>query len=127
MSILLRFAMNPKGVELLYSNRIFDVLGQCQFMKAQIQDPTTTEMNFESSMELAERHQQLIMPTLRLIVAILCCYGGKNDTVLSKVCIYTYKSAYSWHIYMFYSIRPKPGPENNNQHWSICLNMNDVK
>ncbi|KAG2214103.1 hypothetical protein INT46_011905 [Mucor plumbeus] len=84
MSILLRFAMNPEGAELLYSNRIFDVLGQCQFMKAQIQDPTTTEMNFESSMELAERYQQLIMPTLRLIVAILCCYGGKNDIVLSK-------------------------------------------
>lgn len=86
MSILLRFATNPQGATLLYNNRIFDVLGQCQFMKAQIQDPTTTEMDLESSMILAERQQQLVMPTLRLIVAILCSYGEKNDTVLAKVC-----------------------------------------
>ncbi|CEP15804.1 hypothetical protein [Parasitella parasitica] len=84
MSILLRFAMNPSGAELLCSNRIFEILGQCQFMKAQTQDPTTTELNLESSMELAQRRQQLVMPTLQAIVAILCCYGGKNDAILAK-------------------------------------------
>lgn len=85
MSILLGFAMNPKGAELLYSNRIFEVLGQCQFMKAQIQDPSTTEINLESSMELSSRYQRLIMPTLELIVAILMTFGAKNDIVLNKV------------------------------------------
>ncbi|KAI8638705.1 nucleoporin Nup186/Nup192/Nup205 [Parasitella parasitica] len=84
MSILLRFAMNPSGAELLCNNRIFEILGQCQFMKAQIQNPTLTEMNLESSMELVERRQQLVMPTLQVIVSILCCFGGKNDTVLAK-------------------------------------------
>lgn len=85
MSILLGFAMNPQGAELLYNHRIFDVLGQCQFMRAQIQDTTATEMDLESSMELADRYQRLIMPTLELIVAILMTFGGKNDVVLNKV------------------------------------------
>lgn len=85
MSILLGFAMNPQGAELLYNHRIFDVLGQCQFMRAQIQDTTATEMDLESSMELADRYQRLIMPTFELIVAILMTFGGKNDVVLNKV------------------------------------------
>jgi hypothetical protein len=85
MSILLRMAMNPEGAEILFTNRIFEVLGQCQFMKVQQQDHTTTEMNIEVSRELAERRQQLITPTLKLIVALLCSYDGKNDLVLIKV------------------------------------------
>lgn len=85
MSILLRLAMNRHGAELLFSNQIFEVLGQCQFMKAQILDSTTAEMNIVASVELAERYQQLVMPTLKLIVALLCCYDGKNDVVLLKV------------------------------------------
>lgn len=85
MSILLRMAMNPEGAQILFTNRIFEVLGQCQFMKAQQQDHTTTEMNEEVSRELAERRQQLVTPTLKLIVALLCSYDGKNDLVLIKV------------------------------------------
>jgi hypothetical protein len=42
-------------------------------------------MNIEVSRELAERRQQLITPTLKLIVALLCSYDGKNDLVLIKV------------------------------------------
>lgn len=87
MSILLGFAMNPKGAELLYSHRIFDVLGQCQFIKAQLQVPPITEMNLEDSMELSNRYQRLVMPTLELIVAILMTFGAKNDVVLNKVCV----------------------------------------
>jgi hypothetical protein len=84
MSILLTLAMNPEGAELLFSNRIFEVLGQCQFMKAQQHDFTSTQMNIESFEELEERYQQLLMPTLRLIVAILCSYGGNNENVLKR-------------------------------------------
>ncbi|KAI7906401.1 nucleoporin Nup186/Nup192/Nup205 [Cokeromyces recurvatus] len=84
MSILLRLAMNPKGAELLYNHRIFEIFGQCQFTKAQQHDPTLIDMDIDACSELSERYQQLIMPTLKLIVAILCSYDGKNDQVLLK-------------------------------------------
>ncbi|KAG2192756.1 hypothetical protein INT47_008407, partial [Mucor saturninus] len=84
MSILLSLAMNPEGAELLFRNRIFEVLGQCQFMKAQQQDYITTQTNVGHSEELAERYQQLLMPTLKLVVAILCSYRGENETVLER-------------------------------------------
>ncbi|KAG2231221.1 hypothetical protein INT48_001223 [Thamnidium elegans] len=84
MSILLSLAMNPEGAEILFSNRIFEVLGQCQFMKAQQQEFITTQSNVDSSKELDERYQQLLMPTLKLIVAILCSYRGENNTVLQR-------------------------------------------
>lgn len=86
MSILLSLAMNPEGAEILFSNRIFEVLGQCQFMKAQQQQEfVTTKTNVDRSKELDERYQQLLMPTLKLIVAILCSYRGENNTVLQRV------------------------------------------
>lgn len=85
MSILLRLAMDQKGAELLLSNQIFEVLDQCQFMKTQALDSTTAEMNVDASAELAERYQQLVMPTLKLVVALLCWYNGRNSTVLLKV------------------------------------------
>ncbi|KAI9473490.1 MAG: nucleoporin Nup186/Nup192/Nup205 [Benjaminiella poitrasii] len=84
MSILLRLAMNPKGAELLYNHRIFEIFGQCQFMKAQQHDSTLADMDIDSTFELTERYQQLIMPTLKLIIAILCSFDGKNDQVLLK-------------------------------------------
>ncbi|GAA5798583.1 hypothetical protein HPULCUR_003988 [Helicostylum pulchrum] len=85
MSILLSLAMNPEGAEILFSNRIFEVLGQCQFMKAQQQQEfVTTKTNVDRSKELDERYQQLLMPTLKLIVAILCSYRGENNTVLQR-------------------------------------------
>ncbi|KAI8970167.1 nucleoporin Nup186/Nup192/Nup205 [Mycotypha africana] len=67
MSILLRFAMNPEGFELLYSNRIFDVLRQCQFMRAQQDPPTANQMDTGASAELADRYQRLMMPTRRFV------------------------------------------------------------
>lgn len=85
MSILLSLAMNPEGAELLFRNRIFEVLGQCQFMKAQQQDYIATQTNVDQSEELAERYQQLLMPTLQLVVAILCSYCGENQNVLERV------------------------------------------
>ncbi|KAL7312233.1 hypothetical protein PS15m_008020 [Mucor circinelloides] len=106
MSILLGYAMNPEGAELLYSHRIFDVLGQCQFMRAQIQDTTTTEMDLESSMELADRYQRLIMPTLELIVAILMTFGGKNDVVLNKTEIWARKQQMALISMLEYERRP---------------------
>ncbi|CAO3653036.1 unnamed protein product [Mucor hiemalis] len=82
MSILLTLAENYDGAELLYSNRIFEVLGQCQFMKAQQDDFTSTQStDFE---ELESRYQQLLIPTLRLIVALLCTYGKNNENVLKR-------------------------------------------
>jgi nuclear pore complex protein Nup205 len=85
MSILLSLGMNPDGAELLFSNRIFEVLGQCQFMKAQQPDFAATQMNIDSSAELTGRYQQLLMPTLTLIVSILSSFGARNDTVLNSV------------------------------------------
>lgn len=75
MSILLRLAMNPEGAELLFDNRIFEVLGCCQFMSVKVQ----------SNNELIERYQRLIMPTLKVIAAILSVYGNKNNKVILKV------------------------------------------
>lgn len=85
MSILLSLATNPEGAELLYSNRIFEVLGQCQFMKAQQQEFGSTQMNIDNSSDLSARYQRLLVPTLSLVVALLCCYDGKNDSVLKRV------------------------------------------
>lgn len=85
MSILLTLAENYDGAELLYNNRIFEVLGQCQFMKAQQDDFTSTQStDFE---ELESRYQQLLIPTLRLIVALLCTYGKNNENVLKRVSV----------------------------------------
>ncbi|KAF1796787.1 nucleoporin Nup186/Nup192/Nup205 [Mucor lusitanicus] len=106
MSILLGFAMNPKGAELLYSHRIFDVLGQCQFIKAQLQDPSITEMNLEDSMELSNRYQRLVMPTLELIVAILMTFGAKNDVVLNKAEIWARKQQLALTSILEYEGRP---------------------
>ncbi|KAL9541318.1 hypothetical protein MBANPS3_009192 [Mucor bainieri] len=106
MSILLGVAMNPKGAELLYGHRIFDVLGQCQFMKAQRQDPSTTELNLEASMELAERHQRLITPTLELIAAILITFGAKNDVVLNKAEMWARKQQLALTSILEYEGRP---------------------
>lgn len=76
MSILLRLAMNPEGAELLFENRIFEVLGQCQFMRVDMSNATS---------ELSERYEQLVVPTLKLITAILSVYGNRNNKVLLKV------------------------------------------
>lgn len=84
MSVLSTLAQNYEGAELLYNNRIFEVLGQCQFMKAQQDDFTSTQSTgFE---ELESRYQQLLVPTLRLIAALLCTYGRNNGNVLKRVC-----------------------------------------
>lgn len=85
MSVFLGLAMNPEGAEILFSNRIFEVLGQCQFMKAQQQDHLSTIANIDSSLELTERYERLLIPTLKLIAAILCSFGGENDTVTQRV------------------------------------------
>ncbi|CAO3664623.1 unnamed protein product [Rhizopus stolonifer] len=82
MSILLRLAMNPEGAELLFENRIFEVLGQCQFMRVDISNATS---------ELSERYEQLVIPTLKLITAILSVYGNKNNKVLLKAQLWARK------------------------------------
>ncbi|KAI9354412.1 nucleoporin Nup186/Nup192/Nup205 [Pilaira anomala] len=84
MSVFLGLAMNPEGAEILFSNRIFEVLGQCQFMKAQQQDHIFATTNVDSSLELTERYERLLIPTLKLIAAILCSFGGENDTVTQR-------------------------------------------
>ncbi|KAL0136800.1 nucleoporin Nup186/Nup192/Nup205 [Mucor lusitanicus] len=106
MSILLSFAMNPKGAELLYDHRIFDVLGQCQFIKAQLQVPPITEMNLEDSMELSNRYQRLVMPALELIVAILMTFGARNDVVLNKAEIWARKQQLALTSILEYEGRP---------------------
>ncbi|KAI8888214.1 hypothetical protein K501DRAFT_240949 [Backusella circina FSU 941] len=84
MSILLKLATNANGAQLLVDNRIFEVLGHCHFIRAQQQDLTTIQLYSDSSSELMNRYNQLLIPTLKLISAILICLGSMNDTVLSR-------------------------------------------
>ncbi|KAI8993542.1 nucleoporin Nup186/Nup192/Nup205 [Pilobolus umbonatus] len=84
LSILLTLAMNSEGAQLLLNHQIFEILGQCQFMKAHQQDLSVIQMSVDSSIELAERANQLLLPTLKLIVAILTTFGKKNNMVLLK-------------------------------------------
>jgi nuclear pore complex protein Nup205 len=96
MSILFSLAMNLEGAEVLYGNRIFEVLGQCQFMKAHQQDFASTNMNVDQSSELFKRYQRLLNPTLNLIAAILSVYKGQNNQVslrVRKYCMIIYESS----------------------------------
>lgn len=88
MSILLKLSTNKNGAQLLVDNRIFEVLGHCHFIRAQQQDLTTIQLYNDSSSELMSRYDQLLIPTLKLISAILICLGSVNDTVLSRVKYY---------------------------------------
>ncbi|KAI8064293.1 nucleoporin Nup186/Nup192/Nup205 [Gilbertella persicaria] len=83
MSLLLRIARDTKGAELLYDHRILEVLSECQYLKVQ-QDYTATEAMNEATAELNDRRQRLVMPTLSLIVTLLCTFQGRNDAVLLK-------------------------------------------
>ncbi|KAL4205904.1 nucleoporin Nup186/Nup192/Nup205 [Rhizopus microsporus] len=85
MSILLRLAMNPDGAELLFDNQIFEVLCQSLFMRVEQQNPASVQANISTSGELLDRYQRVMLPTLKLIVAILSTFGKKNAKVISKV------------------------------------------
>ncbi|KAI9255327.1 nucleoporin Nup186/Nup192/Nup205 [Sporodiniella umbellata] len=82
MSILLRLGMNPEGAKYLFNNRIFEVLGQCQFMRIDVSKITS---------DLLERYERLVNPTLKLITAIISVYGSDNNKLLRKAQLWTRK------------------------------------
>ena len=87
MTFLLTFAMYKEGAEFLYTHRIFEILGQCQFMKAQKQYSTSVETNTDSIAELDDRYRQVFIPTVSIVAAILISFRGENKDVIKRVSV----------------------------------------
>ncbi|CAO3614916.1 unnamed protein product [Cunninghamella echinulata] len=80
VSLFTRIALKKNGAELLMENGILEVLGQCEFIAAR---PNTSDK--DTNKLFVQRYEQLLLPTLRFIVTLLCSIGRLNGVMIEMV------------------------------------------
>ncbi|CAO3622543.1 unnamed protein product [Cunninghamella blakesleeana] len=80
ISLFTRIALKKNGAELLIENEVLEVLGQCEFIAAK---PNTSDKDTNNI--LVQRYEQLLLPTLRFIVTLLCSIGRLNGYMIEMV------------------------------------------
>ncbi|KAI9495748.1 nucleoporin Nup186/Nup192/Nup205 [Zychaea mexicana] len=89
MSLFLRLALSKEGSKLLVENRIIEVLNHCQFINARPEQNLLRAGRAYVESDFNNRYEQLLMPVLKLISALLCTLGHVN--VIDKVETWTRK------------------------------------
>ncbi|SAL99508.1 hypothetical protein [Absidia glauca] len=81
ISLFTNVASKQKGAQLLLESGLLDVLGHCDFIN---QRPASTS-NTDSDKTLKGRYDQVLLPTLRLIVTLLYSIGRENESLQEMV------------------------------------------
>ncbi|KAI8342800.1 nucleoporin Nup186/Nup192/Nup205 [Chlamydoabsidia padenii] len=81
ISLFMNVASKIKGAQLLLESGVLDVLGHCEFIGKR---PKPSD-NTDTDKTLMERYDQVLLPTLRLIITLLYNVGRANDSLLEMV------------------------------------------
>ncbi|KAI9314314.1 nucleoporin Nup186/Nup192/Nup205 [Dichotomocladium elegans] len=85
LALFLRLALSKHGAKLLVENRIVEVLGHCQFIAARPEPVMPRAEYVQLAPSLLERYDRLLLPTIKLLSALLCSLGSTNSVLTERI------------------------------------------